>query len=99
MLAGRRGRVGGGGDRARIAVPRGALDHAHPAGIVAFELHADGFESVLDRPQGAGVGVHRPANAFQSLDGLQAEAGEAGQLGLLDARQGPGGTNLFACKR
>ena len=87
------------GSEVEGCMSQGALAHAYIAGFVAVELNADGGEGVLDRAQGAGVGVHRSANTFQSLDGLQAEAGESSQFGLLDARQGPGGANLFARER
>ncbi|WEK59237.1 MAG: hypothetical protein P0Y52_06755 [Candidatus Brevundimonas phytovorans] len=94
----RRLRFGSKAGGAQGGLSHGAKQHADLAGVVAVELHPDGFKGVLDRAQRPGVGVYRPAETFQPFDGLKAEAGNLRQLGLLDPRKGAGGAYLLACK-
>ncbi len=64
------GRASRGLGQARL---RETAQHPDVACVVAIELHAKAFEGIGNRTQGARVGVHRSANALQSLDGLQAK--------------------------
>ena len=79
---------GGSARQAHAAAAAGA------GGALADQLDAGGLQRADQLHQGIDVAAHHAVARLHALDGRQGQAGQFGQLALVDAQQRAGGPHL-----